>query len=318
MMKPHIALVSKLSQEQQDELISSFDVTLSYFNDRRDALAEEGEPVDIVYGNVRPFELPSLPNLKWIHATWAGIENLCYPELIERNLLVTNVRGASAEAMSEHAITGLLYFLRDIPCHSQANTESSWARSPNHQFLGGSTIMLLGTGGIGKVLASKLAALGVTVIGVNSDGPSVAGCKETCILTEAPQKLSTVDHLISTLPLTPSTQGLLDHTWFAALKPHSIFVNISRGKVVNEADLVTAINSQTIRGAFLDVTTEEPLPDDSPLWNTPNLFITGHRSYLPGPKGSSPAFTVFKENLAHYLAGNTEAMINVIDFEKGY
>ena len=152
-----IALVSTISEAEEGVLTDAFDVELLHFNHRRDDLAKEGDDIDIIYGNVRPFELPSLPNLKWVHATWAGIENLCYPELIERDPIVTNIRGAVADAMSEHAIAGLLHFIRDLPEHDRANKQKQWSRSASGSLIKDSTILVMGTGGIGKRLIEILS-----------------------------------------------------------------------------------------------------------------------------------------------------------------
>ncbi|PCJ58173.1 MAG: hypothetical protein COA79_14230 [Planctomycetota bacterium] len=317
-MTTKIALVSKMSQDEQNTLSNQFDINLEYYNDRRDDLAKEGADIEIVYGNVRPFELPSLPNLKWIQATWAGIENLCYPEMIDRNLIVTNIRGAAADAMTEHVISGLLYFLRDLPGHDLANQKSQWKRSLSISLLKNTTILLLGTGGIGLRLIELLNAFGCHVIGVNSDGHAVSGCESCIPLEKALNQLQNVDHIICTLPFTPQTNNLIGKEWFDAMNQHTVFVNISRGKIVNESNLIDAINNKTIRGAFLDVTAQEPLPEDSPLWKCENIFITGHRSYSPGNPQINPPFEAFKTNLEFYLKDNHEKMIHVIDFKKGY
>jgi phosphoglycerate dehydrogenase-like enzyme len=262
--------------------------------------------------------LPELSRLQWIHATWAGIENLCYPELIERAPTVTNVRGASADAMSEHALMGLLFFLRDISAHSAANANKSWRRQTHAGLLRGSNVMVLGTGGIGQRLVSCLNALGSSVVGVNSDGRPVDGCVSTLTIDDAAGGVADVDHVVCTLPLTHLTEGIIDKSWFDRMKPHTVFVNISRGKVVNENDLMVALEQGQIRGAFLDVASIEPMPEDHPLWNTPNLFLTGHRSFQPGNPTTDPAFDVFKENLGYFLSDQKDRMINVVDFSKGY
>ena len=314
-----IAIVSSMSAEQKAELSTLADIELRDFSKDRDGLAASGSVIDVVYGNVRDFELPKLPNLKWIQATWAGVENLCYPEMIKRHLIITNVRGASAVSMVEHALAGSLYFCRDLPAHSRANQDKSWKRDLECRLLAEDCIAILGTGGIGRLAVSRYAAMGCRVIAVNRSGEAIPDASLTCRLQDFSDHLPEVNQLLLCLPLTDETRGLVDKSWFDQLPDQSLLINISRGAVVNEADMLQALDAGKLAAAWLDVAATEPLPEDSPLWDHQKVFITGHRSWKPGPvTGSHPAFDVFKENLSCFLDGRLDEMQNRVNLEQGY
>lgn len=314
----HIALVSRTSEDQRNTLKERFDCELHDFSEDRDGLAGAGDIIEVVYGNVRPFELPEMKKLKWVQATWAGIDNLLYPEMRESGTIVTNVRGQCATSMSEHAIAGLLYFGREFHRHVVGCQNSERTRIQSQFQLSGSTVCVLGAGGIGATLIPKLTALGVNVIGVNSTGTPTPECSDVCTLDEIKGRLSEVDHIVCTLPATQHTHEFIDKSFLMALKTGACIVNISRGALVNEADLVECIESGHICGAVLDVSNPEPPEQDSPLWNNPKVLFTSHTSYGPSSETGRSGFDVFCTNLEYYIEGNRDKMVNVANFELGY
>ncbi len=317
---PTIAIVSKMSDAERDEIrsICNGDVTFVESSEDRDVLAREGADVEIVYGNVRDFELSQLPKLSWVQCTWAGVENILYPAMIERRVAITNVRGQRGRAMSEHAIGGLLYLLRDFPQQHVNKQKHEWSNKLNTGMIDESKVLILGLGAIGNELAPRLKALGATVYGVNSDGRAHADCAACYTLESMSEILAEIDHVICCLPATPLTNGKLNTDFFAALKKGAAFVNISRGSVVNEVDLITAIDDGQLCGAVLDVTNPEPPEKDSPLWGHSRILLTGHSSWAPRGDDERAAFPIFCHNLKLWLDGKSSEMRNLIDYEKGY
>jgi phosphoglycerate dehydrogenase-like enzyme len=271
-----------------------------------------------VVGNVRPFEFPTLPNLRWVQATWAGIENLLYPEMIERGVIISNVRGQAAVPMSEHVLGSILYLLRDFPAFISSRDDRNWRpTNVNMRLLNGSKVLVLGVGAISETLIPMLNALGATVIGVNTSGKPVDGCAEVYTLESVRDHLSDIGMVVSLLPNTPLTKGYLDVDFFNALQPGAGIVNVSRGAVLNEDDLLAAIESEQLCGAVLDVTSPEPPLATSPLWDNPRVLLTGHRSYAPG-SNRNMWLDVFLHNLRCYRDGKLDDMQCRVNPELGY
>ncbi|MCZ7648448.1 MAG: D-2-hydroxyacid dehydrogenase [Planctomycetota bacterium] len=315
---PVIALVSKMSDVQREAVHAAYPgVEFLDFSQERDGLAARGRAAEIVYGNVRPAELPKLPNLKWIHAGWTGVENLLYPEMLERGVLITNTRGQVAPAMAEHVVAGLLYFARDFDAFRRAQAERRWRAGSQASLLEGSRALVLGVGAIGRVLIPKLAALGVRVRGVNTDGRAVDGCDEVRTLATVREALGDVDHLICLLPATKHTRKFIDEPFLHALKPGASVINVSRGGPLDEAALLKLLDAGHLKGALLDVTDPEPPPAESPLFAHPKVLLTGHES-PHGSKGGPLGFETFLHNLGRYLAGDLDGMRSRVDPEMGY
>lgn len=317
---PCIAIVSKMSDIERQRLaeMCGGELTLIDSSQDRDVLARDGAEVEIVYGNVRDFELPKLPKLQWVQCTWAGVENILYPAMVKRRVLITNVRGQRGRAMSEHALAGLLYLLRDFPQQHLNKQQRAWKSKLNCAMIADSKVLILGMGAIGDQLAPRLQALGASVYGVNSDGRSHPECAACYTLDGMEAILGQIDHVICCLPATPLTRAVLNAAFFDKLKAGAAFVNIARGAPVDEDALLAAVESGRLRGAVLDVTDPEPPADDSPLWQHPRILLTGHSSWAPRGDDERSAINVFCENLQLYLQGRSDEMHNLIDYDKGY
>jgi len=318
-----IALVSRLDPQGPEAArlreIAGDAVELLDFADDRDGLIDRGREAAIAYGNVRPHELPHLPNLKWVHATWSGVENLLYPEMVANDVLITNTRGQVATPMSEHGVSGIFYLARDLPSHVTGTLNRQWKVNADARLVSGSQAMILGIGAVGRRLAGMLQALNVRVVGVNSDGRAVEHCAVTTTLDQAHKHLPDTDWLIVLLPATDATQKVVDRPMLTGLKPGAGVVNLSRGSVLDHEALGELIESGHLRGAVLDVTDPEPPDDTWPLWDDPRVLLTGHRSWKPSaPAEAGEAFETFAHNLACYLRGDVAAMRNVVDKQRGY
>ena len=312
-----IALVSRLGPTERERLEAIEQVRLLDFTEDRDGLARQGDEVEVVYGNVREHELAALPNLRWVHATWSGIENLMYPAMRASRVIITNTRGQVAEPMAEHGLAGLMYLARDLPTWVAASRNRTWRADARASLLAGATVAVLGTGAIAAVLIPRLAALGANVWGVNSDGRPVAGCSACFTMDGLRPRLGEVDHIVILLPTMPATRKVIDRDFLASLKAGAGVVNLSRGAVLDEAALVEQIDAGQLRGAVLDVTDPEPPTEDSPLYAHDRILLTGHRSWQP-PPANGMAFEVFEHNLRAMLAGRPGEMINVVDRARGY
>jgi phosphoglycerate dehydrogenase-like enzyme len=259
--------------------------------------------------------------LHWIQTYSTGVERcVTLPQVRERNLLVTNMRGSSGPEIAEHVMAMLLAFTRGLHRYIAVQPEGQWNQNlvqPNEKWeLEGRTMLVVGLGGIGSQVARRADALGMRVVAIRNSsrtGPDFVD------YVGLPDELLTLtaqaDAVVTSVPLTPSTQSLFDAKFFAAMKPNAYFINVGRGKSVVTDDLVAALNAGQLAGAGLDVTDPEPLPADHPLWKMPNVIITPHVS-AGSDRIFERVFTIVRENLRRYVAG--EPLLSVVDLEKGY
>jgi phosphoglycerate dehydrogenase-like enzyme len=179
----------------------------------------------------------------------------------------------------------------------------------------GKTVGIVGTGAIGREVAWRCQALGLRVLGLRRSPQPEPGFQEVVGPGELPSLLGASDFLVLAAPLTPETRGLLGEAELRMMKPSAYLINVARGALVVEDDLVRALREGWIAGACLDVFEREPLPPDNPLWGLENVMITPHYSYS-SPDGIDRAVEEFEGNLARYQRG--EPLANQYDPERGY
>ena len=179
--------------------------------------------------------------------------------------------------------------------------------------LEGKTIGIMGTGSIGAHIARTAAAFDMQVLGLSRSGTPVPGFTNVFEVARIDEFLESCHYLVSTLPQTPDTDNLLDSKAFERLPDGAYFVNVGRSNVVDDGALIAALNSGKMAGAVLDVFDEEPLPADSPLWDTPNLKVTAHISAISHPLLIVP---IFVDNYQRYL--DDRPLNFVVDLEAGY
>lgn len=260
----------------------------------------------------------SAAQLVWHHVPWAGVESIVTPLMRQKGTILTNSSGISAPNMAEHAIAFMLAFGRAFPTFFEEQRRRAWRdwdETPKFFELTDQTVVLLGTGAIGKAIADRLRPFGCRIVGVRRRQGPVEGFDEAVTFDMLPSILPQADHVISSLPMTPFTDKIVDGEFISQMKPGSYFHNVGRGGTVDQEALIRALESGHLGGAGLDVTDPEPLPEDSPLWDAPNTIITSHTS------GNSPKYhdrgaDLLGENLRRYQA--SQDLLNVIDLEMGY
>lgn len=216
----------------------------------------------------------SAENLKWLNSIYAGLDFLPFDVLRERGTIVTNGAGINALTIAEYVVMGMLTVAKGYREVVRAQDRHEWLLdSPGKRELAGSKALLLGYGAIGKLIETRLAAFDVAVTKVRrSPGPDTLGPDEWRA------RLGKFDWVILAVPATPETDAMIGAPELAAMKPDAVLINIARGAVVDQPAVIAALTEKRIAAAFLDVTTPEPLPADSPLWMLPNAHITMHLS----------------------------------------
>jgi phosphoglycerate dehydrogenase-like enzyme len=250
-----------------------------------------------------------------LHFTSAGVDQHAFvPALLRRGVTLTSSTGANSEPVSQFAITGLLMLARKFPVWIDAQRRRAWedrgqgltALPPD---LRGQTVMVVGLGAIGTLIARFCQVLGLQVIGIRRTPRSAA---DTLDEIHQPAKfvelLPRCHWLVIACPYSKETHHLVNERAINALPRGACVINIARGSIIDEPAMIAALQSGHLGGAYLDVFEQEPLPAESPLWALPNVFITPHvGSISAGNQGRSVG--IFLANLEKWA--RCETMRNV-------
>jgi D-2-hydroxyacid dehydrogenase (NADP+) len=265
------------------------------------------------FTDIRPL-YQAAPNLKWVHALSAGVEKLIFPEIQASDTMLTNSRGIHGIPVSEHVFALMLAFSRGLNLLIRRQQQHRWDRVATDE-IHEKTIGIVGLGSIGREIAKKAKGLGMEVLATKREKTSEIFVDKLYKPEDIHVMLGEADYVVAALPLTESTAEFFTLKEFQAMKPSAYFINIARGAIVREADLVTALQQGLIKGAGLDVFADEPLPADSPLWDMENVIVTPHMAAI-SPYYLDRAVKLFTDNLTRYTQGRE--MFNVIDKQKGY
>ena len=276
--------------------------------------------VDAIIGFCSPELIDAAENLVWVQIYWAGAERcLSVDDIADGSVILSNMQKMSSPVIAEHAIAMMMSLARKLPqfARSAEAGEVGSTLEPRAGMMpvAGKKLLVAGLGGIGMEVARLGSALGMSVSGTRNSSRSGPEYIDYVGLSDELNTLAAeADVVVNALPLTESTNGLLDESFFASIKPGAIFINVGRGKTVVTDALVAALESGKVSGAGLDVTDPEPLPSDSPLWARRDVIITPH---VAGAGGELERHAVLlRENLRRYLAGGH--LLNVVDPKKGY
>jgi phosphoglycerate dehydrogenase-like enzyme len=279
---------------------------------------EQIRDADAAFGFIDPPHLRAGAKLRWVQQGSAGVEGvLAIPELVERDITLTNMQRTFAPEIADQAIAYLLAFTRNLTQFIRKPPEGAWRHPPEVIFeeLQGKTLLVIGLGGIGTAIARRAFGFGMRVLATD---PKVI---ERPLFVEELHRpdsfhrlLPRADVVASAVPLTPLSRGMIGDEEFGVMKRGAILVNVSRGGVVDTGALVSALDRGRVAAAGLDVTDPEPLPAGHPLWKR-NVIITPHTAGQ-SPGGQRRAHELFRENLRRFAAG--EMLLNVVDKKAGY
>lgn len=281
---------------------------------KMEALVDEA---DVLYG------FPQIPlgviarsrTLRLMHVPSTGVDRFITPEFRASPVILTNSRGVHAKPVAEHAVALMLALAYNFRQFGRRQEQRLW-QDVQVTRLEGQTAGLLGLGAIGAEIARKCKAFDMYVIGVrrSADQP-VANVDRVYPAEDMDEVLRRSDFVLCSLPLTEETHHLVDYKRFCAMKPTAFFVNVGRGPVVKEKDLIQALQEGRIGGAGLDVFETEPLPQDSPLWQMDNVVVTPHCAGHSERNGRR-SLAILVENLRRLRSG--ESLMNVVDKTLGY
>ncbi|MGW2307392.1 D-2-hydroxyacid dehydrogenase [Actinomadura luteofluorescens] len=252
---------------------------------------------------------------RWVHIASAGVDRLMFPGLTHSDTIVTNSRGVFDEPIAEYVLGLVLAFAKDLHTTLRLQGERRW-RHRETERVTGARALVVGTGPIGRAIGRRLSAAGLAVSGAGRTArdadPDLGVVHPMERLGEA---LAEADYVVLAAPLTPQTRKMIDAAALERMRPSARLVNVGRGGLVAEDDLVEALRAGRIAGAALDVFEDEPLPESSPLWDLPNVIVSPHMSGdVVGWRDE--LVRLFADNLGRYVSGRP--LRNVVDKRLGY
>jgi D-3-phosphoglycerate dehydrogenase len=253
--------------------------------------------------------------LRWIQSSAAGLDHCLVPSVVASDIVVTSASGVLADQVAEHAISLTTALTRSLPTFFRAQEQHEFIRRPTRD-LTHCTVGIVGFGGNGRRLAEVLRVFKTRILATDTFPVDKPDFVEALWPAERlDDLLAEVDVLFLAAPLTDITRHMIDRRALARLRPGALLINVARGPLVVEADLVAAIESGHLAGAGLDVTAEEPLAVDSPLWSLPNVVITPHVGGQSARRIDDMT-DFFSANLRRWQAG--EPLANLVDKRLGY
>lgn len=280
------------------------------------------ENIEIVYGwNKDKVQQAGLletedSQLKWIQVSSAGVDYMDLAHLKEQGILLTNASGIHSVPIAESVFGMLLAYGRKIQQAVVDQAQHIWRDDQKLVELSGKTMMIVGTGHIGKEIGRLAKAFNMNTIGINRSGREVEYMDKIYQQPDLVDYVEEADVVINILPLTSETEHYFDEKVFSHMKEGTLFINVGRGPSVNTEDLIQALDDGKISFAGLDVFETEPLEKENSLWDRKDVLITPHISGN-AEHYNTRLFEIFEENLCAYAEGK-ELPKNLIDYEKNY
>ncbi len=272
--------------------------------------------IEIAYEGLGRDNLTRATNLKWLQNGGAGVNHLPLEELAKRGVMVTNVSGIHARAITEHMFGMLLFISRNLRESHEAQKLGVWKHlGEGVESLYSKTLGILGVGAIGAQAARVGRAFEMKVVGLRRGGASHPDIETMFAPENRLPFFAQCNVVMNVLPLTPQTRGFMGEAELGALPKGAIVINAGRGATIQTDALVSSLQNGQLKAALLDVTDPEPLPSGHILWTLPNVFITPHFSGTH-PEYDAEADAIFLDNLRLYMAG--EALHHVVDMSAGY
>jgi glyoxylate/hydroxypyruvate reductase len=250
-------------------------------------------------------------NVKWVHSLGAGVDRFLHKKVWNEEVLLTRTICSFGQRIAEYSLS---YILRDLQLHDnfqKQQQQKSWEqRTP--KLIADQKVLVYGTGEIGQMIAKVFSSLGVYVVGVSLSGTWKDYFQEILTLDSHFSRLSEMNYIINTLPLTEKTEKLFNHAIYNQLS-NAGFINVGRGASVDEEALLQALNENQVRFAVLDVFVNEPMPENHPFWCNPRVQITPHISAVTTPEEGAACFLKTLKNI-----DENQPLSNRVDTKKGY
>lgn len=301
--------------EEKFQKIKDLGYEISYYKENKIKNNEDTASADVLvtYNPFKTLDISKIKNLKYIQTSSVGVDQIPKEEAIKRNITVANNKGAYSIPISEWIVMYILQIYKNSMKLYSNQQNKRWQIEYDLLELYGKRVGFIGTGTIATEAAKRLKAFGVEIWGVNTKGVSKEYFDKCFSSDDMNNVFKECDVVVSTIPATKSTIGMINKDKFSIMKEESIFINVGRGNIVNEDDLINHI--EKFRGVALDVFEKEPLSKESKLWDFENVIITPHNSWI-SDKDNERTFDVIYNNLKNYI--ENKPLNNVVDILKGY
>lgn len=304
----------KLSQQQTDR-ITKMGYEIFICRDDADRIPDTFLKSQAIVCNrlLSVQDIEDFPDIHFIQLTSSGLDHMPLDKIRQRGIVLCNARGVYSIPIAEWVVLKILEMYKNTRFFHDAQRSAQWIKNREMLELNGKTAGIIGTGSIGCEIAKRLKAFGCKVIGLNLSG----GCNEFFDSTEElgalDRFLAKCDIVILALPLTPQTRNLINRKNLCCMKNNAVLVNVSRGSIVNEEDLLQHLDRGYLKGAALDVFENEPLPELNPLWHHPRVLVTPHNSFV-SENNTDRLFELVFSNLLAFQEG--KPFQNIVDVWK--
>ncbi len=281
---------------------------------------DELERSHIIVGEPTHDMMTSAGRLEWLQITWAGVDYYAKGYDFPRNVFFTNMSGAFGQSISEYALAMIFSLYKLLPQYRDQQNEEIWRDCGRERTPVGKTVLITGVGDIGGSVAVLMKKFGCTTLGITMFVGNIPGYMDELYTMDAlDDLLPRADIIVNCLPSTEKTKGMYNARRFGLMKQDALFVNVSRGDLVDTMALVDALQSGKLFGAAVDVTDPEPLPAGHPLWHCKNAIVTPHISgtcFGHLEETENNIIDICAENLRRYAAG--QELRNEVDLKAGY
>lgn len=288
------------------------------FSDSNTMADDELAPFDAIVGYVNPNRLHTLANLKLLQLSFSGVmEGFLALKDKQPQAILCSASGAYGQAISEYLLATLLSIYKLLPQYRDNQHKKVWEDLGRMRSIRDATVLVVGAGSIGGEFAALMKALGARVIGIRrSPAEARPPFDEMHTMDQLDELLPQADVVSLSLPGTRETTNLMDARRFALMKQDAVILNVGRGSAIDQDALIESIRSGRLSGAAIDVTTPEPLPPESPLWEEPRVLLTPH---ISGQFNLDATW----ENVVDIAIYNLQAwprgpFISQVDYDSGY
>ncbi len=290
--------------EEQKLNIKSWGYEIMFHQMENEPLSDEMFDAEVIICNSLFLynDVDRFPNLKVVQLTSAGLDRVPVEYMNEKGVTLYSARGVYSVPMAEWAITGVFALYKHLNEFHRNQSKHEWMKNRGIKELFESTVCIVGCGNVGTECAKRFKAFNTHIIGVDVVNPHNDVFDRYFSIEKIEEAVANADVVILTLPLTEKTIGMFNKNLFANFKKNAVLVNIARGQIINERDLISALENGQLGGAVLDVFEKEPLSKDNPLWDMQNVIITPHNSFV-GDGNKDRLYLVIENNLKN-IRGN--------------
>ena len=308
-------LFTKNYGEEKFDKIRELGYETIYYNENVVTNNEEVDDIDVLvtYNPFKSLDINKMKNLKYIQTTSVGIDQIPLDKILNRDIIIANNKGGYSVPIGEWIVMTILEIYKNSKKLYEQQSNKKWKINFKVSELTGKKIGFIGTGTLATEGAKRLKGFNVEIWGVNTTG-SKKEYFDKCFSSEQMDEVfRNCDTIVCTIPATKDTLGIINKDKFEIMKNDSVFINVGRGNIVNEKDLIQYMHK--FRGVALDVFENEPLDKDNELWNFDNIIITPHNSWV-SDKNDERTFNMIYNNLKNYIEG--KSLKNEVDIYKGY